>query len=455
MFKRDSIGYGTTLYAHPHMAARDLGVETILRRLPVFLAIVGMAASTVALWFYVQALPTFVQQGYAFDYGYGRVAKPALYYAAHGVELFCLCSGGLVALSYAPRHLIRRYVFTFSLFFSSCVLMTLRGYSLSGAISAQIFANTGPFVFIVSVVMFVGVHPGNWKLLDKLFLWMAITYSAFVVVGMGGVHSANRWEAILALQNYLNVLFWPATWLLLRPGAWTSLWGWFSYAPLAVYAAGSILTQSRLNCVMTVGALGACTYLQRRRHRPMVPKLILAVALGLGLILISPTFLNDTQYVRTLQASANAFLSRIDEDTRTGQLIEFFKDVHISELLLGRGSLATWNWTGSAYTSGTDVGYLSLLFFGGVPLLFTYILVHIAPALGAISHPQSEWQRSCAAIALLWALRMCSSEYPTLTAEYYLVLLCMGGCLGQARRLPMRRTRQIGVGGWREGPSPI
>lgn len=442
MFKSDSIGYGVSHYEHPRVAASDLSLDAILSRLPVLLTAVGMAASTVALWLYVQALPTFVQRG-ASDYSYGQVARPPLYYAAHALELFCVCGAGLMALSSAQQHLLRRYGLRFLLFLFAAAIMVFRGYSWSAALSPQIFSSTGPFICIVSVLMFVGAQPGNWRFLDKLFLWVAITYSAFAVVGMVGLQSANRWEAVLALQGFLNALYWPATWILLRPGSWRSIAGWLRYAPLAVYAVGSIFTQSRFNWVMVLGALGAYVYIQLRRHSPLAPRLILAAGLGLWLFLFSTEYLSNARYTQSLRASADAFLSRMDKDTRTGQLIYFFEDVQMSELLLGRGSLATWNWGGLAYGAGVDIGYLSLLFFGGVLLLLTYIAVHIAPAFGAIRRPQSEWQRSCAAIALLGALRMFSSSYPCLTVEYYPVLLCVGGCLEQAQRLSMARARRI------------
>jgi hypothetical protein len=137
-----------------------------------------------------------------------------------------VCGAGILALSRTPQQLLRRYGVRFLLFLLAGVLMTVKGYSLSAAASTQIFSSTGPFICIVSVLIFVGAQPGNWRLLDKLLLWTAITYSAFAVVGMLGVKSANRWEAILALQGFLNVLYWPATWLLLRPGSQKSPVSW-------------------------------------------------------------------------------------------------------------------------------------------------------------------------------------------------------------------------------------
>lgn len=437
MLRVDTIRSGASLYGRPRVAARDLSLDAVLSRFQVVLTAVGMAASTVALWLMVQALPAYVKRDSS---DFSHVLKPPLYYPAHGLEILCVCAAGILALSRTPQQLLRRYGVRFLLFLLAGALMTVKGYSLSAAASTQIFSSTGPFICIISALIFVGAQPGNWQLLDKLLLWTAITYSAFAVVGMLGVKSADRWEAVLALQGFLNGLYWPATWLLLRPGSQKSPVGWLRWLPIAVYAVGSIFTQTRLNWVMILAALVAYAYIQWRRHNPMVPKLLLAAGLGLWLLLFSTRYLSDTKYFQTLRASAEAFGNRADEDTRTGQLVEFFRDVGISELVLGRGSLATWNWGGVEDTSGVDVGYLSLLFFGGLPLLLTYVTLHITPALGTIRRPQSEWQRSCAAIALLWGLRMFSSSYPNLSIEYYPVLLCIGGCLGQARRVSIKRA---------------
>jgi hypothetical protein len=438
MFRANTIGSDTSHYEPPRVAASDLSLAAVPCRLPLLLTVVGMVASTVALWLLVQALPSFVnvKQTAGFDV----VEKPPLYYAAHGLEILCVCCAGLIALTSPQQQLLRRYGLRFLLFMFAGALMALRGYSWSALFSVQIFSSTGPFICIVSLLMAVGAEPGNWRVLDKVFFWMAIAYSALAAVGMFGLQSANRWEAVVANQGFLNVLYWPATWMLLRPGSGRSLGSSLRYAPLAVYAVGSIFTQTRLNWVMILGALVAYAYVQRRRHIPMAPKLILGAWFALSLILFSTEYLNNTRFVQSFEASTDAFLGRVDEDTRTNQLAEFFTNVQISELLLGRGSFATWKWGRDEWEGGTDVGYLTLLFYGGVPLLLTYIVVHIAPAFGAIRSSQSEWRRSCAAIVLLFALRMFSSTYPGLGVEYYPVLLCMGCCLGDEQQLSIRSS---------------
>lgn len=444
MFTQDATRSGASFYESPRVAARDLSLEATPSRLPVMLTAVALAASTVARWVYVQAVHNYVIP-YGFDYS--TVLKPPLFYAAHGLEILCVCGAGLLALSGIRHQLLREYGVRFLLFFLAGALMAVRGYSLDTAASTQIVASTGPFTVIISLLIFVGAQPGNWKLLDKLFLWTAITYSALVCVGILDVQSAGRWESTLALAGFLNALYFPATWLLLRPGSRRSLLSSLRFLPFAVYAVGSIFTQTRLNWVMVVGALVAYAYIERRRRIPIAPKMLLAAGLGLWVALFSAEYLSDTNYVQTMQASAELLVNRLDEDTRSDQMREFFTNVRMSELLLGRGSLATWKWGGMEWTGGTDVGYLSLLFFGGVPLLLTYLAIHVTPAFGALKRPQSEWQRPCAAIALLWALRMFSSSYPGIAVDYYPVLLCIGACLGStAQPLSMEGARRIGRG---------
>ena len=216
MVTEDAIRFSVPRYESARVAAGDFSLDTTLGRLPVMLTVVAMAAATVSLWVYVQALHLYTTPG-VFDYS--RVLKPPLYYAAHGLEMLCVCAAGFIAMIRTRHQLLRKYGVRFLLFFLAGALMIVRGYSFSTAASTKIADPTGPFVVIVSLLIFVGAQPGSWRLLDKLFLWMAITYSALVCVGMFGVQSASRWETTLAFGSFLNALYFPATWLLLRPGS--------------------------------------------------------------------------------------------------------------------------------------------------------------------------------------------------------------------------------------------
>jgi hypothetical protein len=385
-----------------------------------------MIASTIAGWIYVQVLPRYVTPD-VFDYS--RVEKPQLFYVAHGVEILGICIAGIMGLREVHRSVLRKYGTRLVLFLSAGLLMAVRGYSVSTATSTRIVDSTGPITVIISLLIFVGAQPAYWPFLDKLFLYTAMGDSVLVGAGMIALRSPTRWEAVLSLNSFLNVLYFPATWLLIAPASRQLVSRLLRLFPFSVYALGSIFTETRLNWVMIAGALIAYASIERRRGIPIAPKVFLAIVLGLWLFLFSAAYLGESNFIHSLEDSAGLFLSRLDEDTRGNQISQFFSNVPLSDLALGRGSLASWAWGPMEWTGGTDIGYLSLLFFGGLPLLLSYLLLHILPAFRAWNKPQTNYQLSCAVIALLWALRMFSSSYPGLGIDYYTVLLCIGGCL--------------------------
>ena len=62
MLRVDTIRSGASLYGRPRVAAGDLSLDAVLSRFQAVLTAVGMAASTVALWLTVQALPAYVKR---------------------------------------------------------------------------------------------------------------------------------------------------------------------------------------------------------------------------------------------------------------------------------------------------------------------------------------------------------------------------------------------------------
>ena len=93
---------------------------------------------------------------------------------------------------------------------------------------------------------------------------------------------------------------------------------------------------------------------------------------------------------------------------------------------------------------GTDVGYLSLLFFGGVPLLVTYIAVHLKPCFSALGRNVPASQQTAACVVLLWGLRMFSSTYPGTSLESYPVLFFVGACISKPFHQPSSRSDRLG-----------
>jgi hypothetical protein len=99
--------------------------------------------------------------------------------------------------------------------------------------------------------------------------------------------------------------------------------------------------------------------------------------------------------------------------------------------------MATWNWGRADWRGGTDVGYLTLLLYGGLPLLLTFIAAHLAPGFRTLAGDPSGWRLTAAGVVVLFTIRMFSSTYIGLTLDYYPFLFCVGACLS---REPSRLT---------------
>ncbi|HWR52624.1 MAG TPA: hypothetical protein VN428_16050 [Bryobacteraceae bacterium] len=402
---------------------------TTAERIVLTCVITGLLGSFVALTEFLAAMRAQATSNSIIP---AEVLKTPLYYAAHAAQIALLVTGGVIALHYTnPRLIEPGYLSRFALFLGAGFLMTVRGYSLAELLSTKLVDSTGPFVCLISLLVFVGARRKNWRVLNKVLAIMAVLFSTLAMIAMAHVQGASRAEATMQMANVLNILYWPAAWLVLKKHARNSIGGRLRFFPIAIYALGSVFVQTRLNIVMLFGLLLMYTYLQRKRRVPQSPVWIIGIGLTVWVSLATAVFFSETRAFRKLEDAATAFSERLDEDTRTGQLQSFMESVGPSELVLGRGAMATWQWGAVTWRGGTDIGYLTLLLYGGVPLLVTYILVHIRPSLAVLRRNPNDWQVTAAAIVLLWSLRMFSSSYPGMTLEYYPVLFCVGACISR------------------------
>jgi hypothetical protein len=245
---------------------------------------------------------------------------------------------------------------------------------------------------------------------------------------MAGLHTFTRGEAAVTLGTTLNILYWPASWIVLNHYPEPSLGRRLRFIPILIYSLGSLFTQTRLNFVMIFSLLAVYTFLQRKRRMPQAPVWIIGLTLALWAGLFTSVFLRNTRGFERIESVAAAFHSRFDADTRSGQLISFAENVAPHELLLGKGSFGTWNWDGMLW-GGADVGYLSLLFYGGVPLLLTYVAMHLLPCFRVLRRHPTDLQLTAAGLVLLWCVIMFSSAYPGMDLGDYTILFCVGACI--------------------------
>jgi len=391
--------------------------------------LLGMIASLVTFMSFQQALKNQLRPDELYS---SNIVKSQLYYVAHATEIALLVSAGIVALLSASWKAIERgYLLRFALFLGAVLLMTAKGYSFSELLSTKLVDLSGPFPFFMSVLVFIGARRRNWTFLGPTMVIMAVLFSILTLQGIAGLQTFTRQEGVASLGAILNALYWPASWVALKDYPKHSFAGRLRFVPIAMFSFGSLFTQTRLNFVMIFALLGVYAYVQRRRRIPQAAAWIFGVILAVWMGLFTAVFLKDTRAFQKVESVADAFSSRFTEDTRTGQVLSFAQSVQLHELMLGRGSLATWNWNGVAWRGGTDIGYLTLLFYGGIPLLVTYVATHLQPCLTVFRKNRTTWQLAGAGVVLLWWFHLLSSGYPAAVLEYYPILFCVGACISR------------------------
>jgi hypothetical protein len=411
-------------YSTARCPERRTGTESVV----LTLTALGVIASVIAFLSYREALKSQLKPDEVWSL---NVVKSQSFYIAHAIQIVLLTTAGLVAFfSTDWRKIERGYLWRFGLLLCASLLMTARGYTYSDLLSTKLVDATGPFPFFISMLVFVGAPSRHWNILGKIMVMTAVAFSALAIVGIASLHTFSRQEAVGSLTGVLNILYWPASWLALKNYPRDALARRFRFAPIVIYSLGSIFIQTRLNFVMIFALLAVYAYLQRRQNIAQGGAWVAVVALAVWATLFTAVFLRDTHIFQRIENVTDAFSARLGEDTRTGQLRSFVDSVPPEDLLLGRGSFATWNWNGVAWR-GTDFGYLTLLLYGGLPLLLTYIVTHVTPCLTLWRKNSADWQLSAGGVVLLWGIRMFSSSYPSETPEYYYVLFCIGACISR------------------------
>lgn len=366
-----------------------------------------------------------------------EIVKSPLYYAAHAAQIGLVLAAGLLSLLLRHRALRRRALVWFVLLQAAGLTMALRGMQPSDFLTTRLADATGPLATAISVVAFAAVGPGEWRLLGRLAYASAFAVSGASAWAMSTLASTAREDTVASLQPLLSLLYWLAAWVLLTPARRGALAAAARWVPLLVYVAGSVVVQTRLNLAMAALLVLARLYASARAEHRSAAAVGGLLVTALAAAALGPLLAGGTPLEDLFRETGRELGGRLSEDTRSHQLVSFFADLSPLELLLGRGSRATWNWPGmsSRWGGGTDVGYLSLLLFGGAPLLVTYVAFHLAPAWRVLRSRGQDTDIVSSLVVLLWAARMFLSSFPSLSLDYYVVLLCVGACLREDRRL--------------------
>ncbi|MEI6052923.1 MAG: hypothetical protein WCQ44_09500, partial [Opitutaceae bacterium] len=114
------------------------------------------------------------------------------------------------------------------------------------------------------------------------------------------------------------------------------------------------------------------------------------------------------------------------EDTRSDQYAQFFSQLGVFDLLIGKGPEGYYLWDGSPY-GYFDNQYVWMLLKGGFFIAFGYTALVIVPGFRLFFRARNERDYAAAGTLILWSLGLAGlSTYLSIdfsTQNYFIVLL--------------------------------
>ena len=369
--------------------------------------------------------------GYTAD---SEAAKSAAYYLLHGVSLLAFIFGGALAFRTHWRIVPKWALLAFLLLQSLNVMWTFlefTGQRYSGL--WQMSGDQGPLVWLSGLGLFAGLDRRLWPRLESLLRVLALAAIPLLLYACVRAPSDGHVIGASSSLQLLVLAWWPVAWVFLESATavgWSRYRYHLSYVLLIVVA---LLCRSRSWFLVSVLLLPArywlsnrasvgCAYLQWELRRETLLSLF-GACLVAGLILsMRPAWAYDAW---------SGLNERLTEDTRTAQYTWFFDSVDPGTLILGQGPNATYDFGNSSDYLYFDNFYLLALFRGGVPLLLSYIVLALVPAVLGVSRGWSGPELSAAIILVFWGIMLGGVSTfigPFLTFYNFIVYLLVGRC---------------------------
>jgi hypothetical protein len=368
------------------------------------------------------------------------VAKTGLYYVLHAIVVMLLLLAILSAISTTHwKALSTGYRLAILLSIASAVLLAIRGMTFQDLFSTKVVSPYGPLLGLTALVSLTSTRRHDLVYMRRLFPIIAGMLTLVTWYSYYQLRPSDR-SGFRSIGVFTWGILFPAVAILfdLRPPRWERVTAW---AAILTVAGMGVLSQTRLPLILVSISIVAWVIVRYKRNSASTLMLVLSVALVSLCLALALRVAAGARGVDYAGDFFGGLINRLQDDSRSGQLVAFFADVRPQELILGRGAFATWNWNGITWPGGTDFGYLTLAFFGGLPLVAGFLGIHVLPAVRqlrlGVRHPEF-----CYAIPpLIFGLLMFSSEMPSLEVGYYIVLLCVG-CCANTKRVETARFRQ-------------
>lgn len=355
-------------------------------------------------------------------------SKPALYYLLHGGGIVSVLSAGILAAvtgQYGRSSSSARA--SFWVLQTASIIWAIIAYDLKDYVSWKAFGATGPVVWLSSILVFAGMNKSIWKKLDttiNLIAYLTAALAIYTIAKHKFIDVRFNSGPVLLLVN----LAWFAGWSLLtsdRVHGWRL---WLRTFPFVAFAFTAVFSQTRSWVLMSILMLVAFFFVKSpSRSRDEEAEFIrLKIFVSLAVVILIAGFLLQNE----LAASYGILKERISEDSRSGQYREFFAQVPLSDLILGRGPTGTWLFGNREYQY-FDNSFLWMAFIGGLPIAISYTVLVIFPGIMALIKGAMGDDAAAASLLLFWGiacLGVSTYSHPSLTPYSYLLCLLAGRC---------------------------
>jgi hypothetical protein len=295
----------------------------------------------------------------------------------------------------------------------------------------------------------VGTRQEVWKELGRIAGIAAWLLLPGMLYSLTMLRDYGRFATVNPQVMYLSLVQWFACYYLLSsPSA-----AWRSKAvrsiPLLCCFLVAVFNQGRgwtVQCVLAFLLLAARPLFLREAKAAsslLQSGVVAALALTIAFFLLLQ-FKPEAIY---------GWMARATEDTRTEQYQQFFSQVGVSDLLIGKGPGAGYRFGNRSNYGSFDNQYIWMLFKGGFLIALGYTVLVILPGFRLFFRARNERDYAAAGTLILWSLALAGlSTFNAIgfSAQNYFIVLLAGYCHWRlAAQIP-----RIPRGGWGMLPPP-
>lgn len=301
-----------------------------------------------------------------------------------------------------------------------------------------LMSKMAPGTILVLSLFFLAADERAWPYIRKYLVWTAILAVGISLVGYFQMGHVSRflamrwiWAPALVLEILAILPFGVASDRAILARA-------FSLVPILTLIISGLLQQTRLVFVSLFLQLAVYSWLRARARTGGVGA-GLRLVFGFGVIVliaaIAVPYIASLGGESLLVKSAQAFMGRLDVDSRTGQIAPFMSIFwEVFPVGLGYPAPGQSNGESGAGQIGIDSGYLNTMYVVGVPMMLGYFLMLVLPVLRALGlKGLAAADAAAVAGAAAYCVRMTSSSVPSLDIDFVIYVLLVGRCASLLR----------------------